>query len=140
MTFSVFTNVLVMMLCIAVLVQSVRMMRSLKAVKEGALKETVAALDNATREAKIVLGELKKTLQNDCAHNARTLVDGGKMLEELTMMIGIGNSVAERIIDASDKARNAPAPKLAAKAPARSEKAAEKPAEKTGRAPQKKLA
>jgi hypothetical protein len=107
MTFSVFTNFLVMMLCVAVLVQSVRMMRSLKAVKEGALKETVAALDNATREAKIVLGELKKTLQNDCAHNARTLVDGGKMLEELTMMIGIGNSVAERIVEASDKARTA---------------------------------
>ena len=107
MTFSVFTNFLVMMLCIAVLVQSVRMMRSLKAVKEGALKETVAALDAATREAKIVLGELKKTLQNDCAHNARTLVDGGKMLEELTMMIGIGNSVAERIVEASEKAKAA---------------------------------
>jgi hypothetical protein len=115
MTFSVFTNFLVMMLCVAVLVQSVRMMRSLKAVKEGALKETVAALDNATREAKIVLGELKKTLQNDCAHNARTLVDGGKMLEELTMMIGIGNSVAERILEASDTAKKA-AP---AKAPAK---------------------
>jgi hypothetical protein len=107
MTFSVFTNFLVMMLCIAVLVQSVRMMRSLKAVKEGALKETVTALDAATREAKIVLGELKKTLQNDCAHNARTLVDGGKMLEELTMMIGIGNSVAERILEASDTAKKA---------------------------------
>jgi hypothetical protein len=107
MTFSVFTNFLVMMLCVAVLVQSVRMMRSLKAVKEGALKETVAALDNATREAKVVLGELKKTLQNDCAHNARTLVDGGKMLEELTMMIGIGNSVAERILESSEKAKAA---------------------------------
>ena len=107
MTFSVFTNFLVMMLCIAVLVQSVRMMRSLKAVKEGALKETVTALDAATREAKIVLGELKKTLQTDCAHNARTLVDGGKMLEELTMMIGIGNSVAERIVEASEKAKAA---------------------------------
>jgi hypothetical protein len=105
MTFSVFTNFLVMMLCVAVLVQSVRMMRSLKAVKEGALKETVTALDAATREAKIVLGELKKTLQNDCALNARTLVDGGKMLEELTMMIGIGNSVAERIVEASDQAK-----------------------------------
>ena len=115
MTFSVFTNFLVMMLCVAVLVQSVRMMRSLKAVKEGALKETVAALDNATREAKVVLGELKKTLQNDAAHNARTLIDGGKMLEELTMMIGIGNSVAERIVEASDQAKKA-AP---AKAPAK---------------------
>jgi hypothetical protein len=115
MTFSVFTNFLVMMLCIAVLVQSVRMMRSLKAVKDGALKETVVALDNATREAKLVLGELKKTLQTDCVSNSRTIVDGGKMIEELTMMIGIGNSVAERILEASGKA---PKTGSAAKAPA----------------------
>ncbi|MDB5671905.1 MAG: hypothetical protein JWO25_2864 [Alphaproteobacteria bacterium] len=109
MTFSVFTNFLVMMLCIAVLVQSVRMMRSLKAVKDGGLRDTVAALDNATREARAVLSELKKTLQTDCASNARTVIDGGKILEELTMMIGIGNSVAERILEASGKASKAPA-------------------------------
>jgi len=125
MTFSVFTNFLVMMLCIAVLVQSVRMMRSLKAVKEGALKDTVTALDNATREAKLVLGELKKTLQNDAAHNARAIVDGGKMIEELTMMIGIGNSVAERILEASGKA-----PKTTTAKPAPAKPAARSAAKK----------
>lgn len=69
MNFATFANIVTTLFCIAVLVQSVRMMRSLKAVKEGALTDVVAALDKATGQARSVLSDLKLTLAA-CAHQA----------------------------------------------------------------------
>lgn len=100
MTVATVANVVTMAFCLAVLVQSVRMMRSLKAVKEGALTDVVVALDKSTAQARAVLSELKAALI-ECAGNARVL-DGGKdMAEELGVMIGIANASAERLMDAA---------------------------------------
>lgn len=101
MTFAVFTNLLLTLLCAAVLVQCTRMMRSFRAIKSGDLGETVAQLDRATGQARAVLGELKTLLATDGAANARVIASGEALRDELSVMVGIGNAVAERIMDAA---------------------------------------
>lgn len=100
MNFATFANVVTMMFCAAVLVQSVRMMRSLKTVKEGALTQVVEALDKSTAQARTVLSDLKVTL-GECADNARLVAEGKELAEELSVMIGIANATAERLLEAA---------------------------------------
>jgi len=109
MNVAVITNILTMALCIAVLVQSVRMMRSLKAVKEGALTDVVTALDRSTVQARGVLSEIKAALM-ECAGNARILEDCKDMADELSVMIEIANSTAERLVQAASVANRAASP------------------------------
>jgi hypothetical protein len=109
MTFATVTNIATMLLCIAVLIQSVRLMRCLRAVKGGALTEVVTALDTATAQARIVLARLGDLLREDCAASARTLAEGKDMLDELTVVTGIANAIAERIVDAATAHSRAPA-------------------------------
>lgn len=106
MNVAVITNILTMALCIAVLVQSVRMMRSLKAVKEGALTDVVTALDRSTVQARGVLSEIKAALM-ECAGNARILEEGKNMADELSVMIEIANNTAERLLLAASGANRA---------------------------------
>lgn len=106
MSFQILTSVATMIFCSAVLVQSVRMMRSLRAVKDGALTEVVGALDASTAQARVVLSELRQTL-HDCAGNARTLANGKEIAEELSVMIGIANATAERLVDVAGAANGA---------------------------------
>lgn len=98
------TNIVMILMCIAVLVQSVRMMRSLKAMRESALAEAAQALDRATAAANHVLGELKRTLKEDSLATAEALREGAALREELIVMVGIANSVAERLVDANGQA------------------------------------
>ena len=108
MSFAIATNIATMILCLAVLVQSVRMMRSLKSVKEGALVEVVGALDRSTAQARAVLSDLKVTLA-ECGGSDRLLVEGKDMAEELGVMIGIANASAERLVEAAGRANRKPA-------------------------------
>ncbi|OWK28330.1 DUF6468 domain-containing protein [Sphingomonas mucosissima] len=103
MSFQILTSVATMIFCSAVLVQSVRMMRSLRAVKDGALTEVVGALDASTTQARLVLSELRQTL-HDCASSSRTLANGKEIAEELSVMIGIANATAERLVEAAGAA------------------------------------
>lgn len=104
MSLTLVTNLVVMILCAAVLVQSVRMMRSFKVVRDTSMKQTVETLDHATARARHVLADMKELLAKDCAANARVIAEGKEILDELSVMIGIGNSVAERIVEASGRA------------------------------------
>lgn len=108
MSYAVLADVVTMGFCSAVLVQSVRMMRSLQTVKDGALTQVVDALDKATVQARAVLGDLKQTLQTDCVAHARAVAEGREMAEELTVMIGIANASAERIMEAARDANRTP--------------------------------
>lgn len=101
MTLAVVSNILTMIFCIAVLVQSVRLMRAFDAVKGGALTDVVSALNVSTGEARRVLGSLTDLLRGDVAITARTISEGKAMIEELAVMTGIANAIAERIIDAA---------------------------------------
>lgn len=104
MNFATLANIVTIILCGAVLVQSVRMMRSLKAVRGGAIAEVVAALDRSTGQARVVLSELKTAL-GDCAGSARVLADGKAIADELTVMVGIANASADRMAETANAAR-----------------------------------
>ncbi|TGX54187.1 hypothetical protein E5A73_08715 [Sphingomonas gei] len=100
MSFAILANALTMILCMAVLVQSVRMMRSLRTVKDGALTEVVTALEKATAGARSVLSEMKLTLSTDCAQHARLVDQARGLRDELSDMIGIADSSCERVVNA----------------------------------------
>lgn len=108
MSFATLANIATMVLCLAVLVQSVRMMRSLRAVKDGALTDVVHALDKSTTHARVVLSELKIAL-GECANRTQVLDEARDMAEELGVMIGIANASAERLVDVASDARSAAA-------------------------------
>lgn len=100
MSFAILANALTMILCMAVLVQSVRMMRSLRTVKDGALTEVVTALEKATAGARSVLSEMKMTLSTDCAQHARLVDQARGLRDELSDMIGIADASCERVVNA----------------------------------------
>lgn len=104
MTFATIADLGTMILCAAVLVQSVRMIRSLRAVRGGAITEVVTLLDRSTTEARMVLSELKGAL-HDCSTSARALAEGQAIADELTVMVGIANASADRMADVANAAR-----------------------------------
>ncbi|MBO9623755.1 MAG: hypothetical protein J7500_13695 [Sphingomonas sp.] len=100
MSLAIAANALTMIFCMAVLVQSVRMMRSLRTVKDGALTEVVTALEKATTGARSVLSEMKATLGTDCAQHARLVEQARELRDELEVMTGIADAACERIVGA----------------------------------------
>ncbi len=110
MTFATFSNILTMMFCIAVLVQSLRLLRALRAVKSDDFGAIISALDASTAEARTVLADLREILRTECAANAQVIASGTAMREELTVMSGIADSVAERIVEAVSMSKKAVMP------------------------------
>lgn len=100
MTLAIVANALTMIFCMAVLVQSVRMMRSLRTVKDGALTQVVDALEKATGQARAVLSDMKTTLGTDCAQHARLVEQARELRDELQVMTGIADAACERIVNA----------------------------------------
>jgi hypothetical protein len=99
MSFPLFANIVTTILCLAVLVQSVRMMRSLKAVGNDQLTSVVTALDESTTQARMVLSNLKHTLEGDFAGSVKLVLEGREIRDELKMLIEIANSMAERLCE-----------------------------------------
>jgi len=104
MSVPILVNILTIILCAAVLVQSMRMMRSLKALRSGAMRDVVVALDASTTQARRVLSELKAALA-ECVGSAQAVMDAKAICDELTVMTGIANASAERMVDAANGAR-----------------------------------
>lgn len=130
MTFATFTNIIVILLCIAVLVQSVRLMRSFRVVQDGGLKDMVGSLDRVTIQARTVLADLKQTLATDGRANADAVARGEAIREELSVMVGIANAVAERLMESANAAPAAQAKdkaETAAKPTRRATKATPRP-------------
>ena len=109
MSFSDVTNIATMIFCFAVLVQSVRMMRGFKAVKDAGLDKMVEALDMSTARAHAVLSDLKLLLAGDCAAHARTLERAEAIRDELGDMVQIADATAERLLSAAGAANGAAA-------------------------------
>ena len=100
MTFATATNILTIVLCIGVLVQSMRMSRHLKAMKSAGLSEMVAALDHSTTQARLIVAELRTLLRGEGASQLRSIEKGKEITDELNVIIGIADAAAERIIGA----------------------------------------
>ena len=107
MGFATFINIITAIFCFAVLVQSLRMMRSLDAVKDAgaALPQMIKGLDAATDQASKVLAELKETLSTDGSANAHVLAQAIEIRDELSVMVGIANATADRLVEESSNRR-----------------------------------
>lgn len=100
MTFVTFSNAIMMLLCVAVIVQTLRMGKSIRELRSTPLGDSVTQLERATGQARAVLGELKTLLATDAMAQSRGAASGEELRDELSVMIGIGNSVADRIMEA----------------------------------------
>lgn len=100
MTFVTFSNVMMLLLCVAVIVQTLRMGKSIRDLRTTSLNDSVAQLERATGQARTVLGELKTLLANEVVAQSRGAANGEALRDELAVMVGIGNSVADRIMEA----------------------------------------
>ncbi|GLK44094.1 DUF6468 domain-containing protein [Novosphingobium resinovorum] len=109
MTLATGINLALVLMCLVVMVQAIRMDRRIRALRDGHLDQAVEKLDNATHQARLVLAELKRVLSTDAAAQGEILYAARELRDELSVMVGVGNSVAERIVDAADKARAAEA-------------------------------
>jgi len=117
MSFALGINLALVMLCALVLLQSARMMRRIRELKADDLHGTVQALDHAAGQARQVLEEMRSLLTGDMAGAFRTVRTAQALQEELTILIGIGNALADRIIDASASVAQHPSRNVAPDAP-----------------------
>ena len=108
MNMMIMSQLLLAILCVGVMVQTVRLMRRLALVADGRLGEAVAALDVATREARTVLSGLRQALGGDGAAVAREVLAARELSEELRLMIGIADAMAERLSGAGTDATPPP--------------------------------
>lgn len=112
MTYAIMSQLLLGILCVGVMVQTVRLMRRLALIADGRLGEAVGALDSATREARTVLSGLRQALGGDGAAVAREVMAARALSEELRVMIGIADAMAERLAESgSVDAPPTPAPR-----------------------------
>ncbi|WP_313433913.1 DUF6468 domain-containing protein [Novosphingobium sp.] len=103
MTFATTINAVLILVCLSVLVQSARMSRRLRTLRDTQLAEGVAQMERATGQARIVLGDLKRVLSTDGQAQATAIAAAEEIRDELTLMVGIGNAVADRIMEAAAK-------------------------------------
>ena len=115
MTFVTFSNAMVMLLCVAVIVQTLRVSKSIRDLRAISLNDSVAQLERATGQARAVLGELRTLLVNEAVAQSRGAANSEALRDELAVMVGIGNSVADRIMEAVAAQNEAKAEEVAAK-------------------------
>jgi hypothetical protein len=60
----------------------------------------VEALQIATVQARAVLSDMKHTLGTDCARHAQLVERARELRDELSLMTGIADAAAERIVNA----------------------------------------
>lgn len=115
MTFVTFSNAMVMLLCVAVIVQTLRVSKSIRDLRAISLNDSVAQLERATGQARAVLGELRTLLANEAVAQSRGAANSEALRDELAVMVGIGNSVADRIMEAVAAQNEAKAEEAVAK-------------------------
>jgi hypothetical protein len=106
------TNIVLIVLSLGVLVQTARLMIVFRQFKRAELKDSVSALEHATAAAQVVLDNLRTVLSVEARGQAGALKASEEVREELSalrdelsVMVGVGNSVAERIELAASVAR-----------------------------------
>ena len=147
MTLALTSNLLLALLCLGVIVQTRRLMGRLRTVTDGSMQATVAALDKATAEARAVLEGLRRLLADDGAAVARNVAAARALQDELGVLIGLADAMAERLVEARrapvEAPEDAPAagPESAAephRKPAPRRRKAKNPPDTPGRGPDEK--
>lgn len=109
---SLITNIVTSLFCAAVLVQTFRLSRAVGSLRHAGLVEVVATLDASTEASQQALAALNTVLTNEgpaldaAVRSSRDIrAQLVALRDELSLMIDIGNGVAERILAAADGAR-----------------------------------
>jgi hypothetical protein len=106
MSISTAINLALVLLCLCVLVQSIRIDRRIRALRASHLDDAVDKLDRATHQARLVLADLKFVLSTEATTQANAVAAAETLRDELSVMVDIGNSTAERIMDAARQAQS----------------------------------
>lgn len=114
MSFATTINLVTIILCVAVLVQCARMMRSLEAFRSADLPGTAKALDAATGQARQVLEQIRQMLAAEADPKIRSLDEARAIADELAVMIGVANASADRLLESGRTLNGAPQQDLAA--------------------------
>jgi hypothetical protein len=98
-------NLVMAVLSAAMFVQSIRLLRGFQQLRASGLNEVVEALQRATAEASTVLEKLQHTLASDVGASRKSLEEAMTLRDELSIMVEMGDSTAERIVAAVDNVR-----------------------------------
>ncbi|WP_375195246.1 hypothetical protein [Sphingobium sp.] len=107
MTFVTLVNMIMILLSAAVILQTMRMARNMREIRGSALNDSVARLEHAADQAKLVLGQMKSLLATEVVAQGRAVAASEALRDELSVMVGIGNAVAERILEAAAMQKDA---------------------------------
>ncbi|MBZ6379232.1 hypothetical protein B5C34_08820 [Pacificimonas flava] len=105
-----FTSVLTILFCTAVLVQAVRLDRRLKLIQSAENGKMVQALDEAARRAEAATEALRDLLRNEGARLQGDIGRGKDMADELTVMVGLADAAADRILSSMPREATGTAP------------------------------
>ena len=92
-------NVLTMVLCCGVLLQSWRMSQLLKRFRTADFPAMVTGITGATEEAEAVLERLRALLANAAEPKLKAIATADRIADELGVMIGLANASADRLQD-----------------------------------------
>ncbi len=111
-------DLLVAVLLLATIVWAVRLDRRLKELRDGAggMRALVGELSQATQRAEAAIAGLKDAARGSGAELARSAAKAEALREELTLLVGAGEGLADRLA-ARSRAADAPRP-AAARPPA----------------------
>ena len=101
-------NVILMILCAAVLVQTARLMRNIKALRSTDFKAMILAMDRSAEEARQVIVEMKETLGGCVAANNLSMKASQDLRDELSLITDLANAAADRIIASVAEANEHP--------------------------------
>ena len=96
------TSILTILFCAAVLVQSVRLDRALRAVQTAEHGRMVETLDEATRRAETAVRALRDLLAAEGSELQRQVGRSRELSDELSVMVGLADAAAERVATSMD--------------------------------------
>lgn len=104
MTTGQVTSMILIVLCSGVMFQTLRLTRLLRAMRPSEFAKVIAPIDQSTAASRAMLDELRLSLAAEAEEQAATLESSLKvrreldaLREELSIIIGVGDSVADRI-------------------------------------------
>lgn len=104
MTTAQVTSMILIVLCSGVMFQTLRLTKLLRDMRPSEFAKIIAPIDQSTAASRAMLDELRLSLAAEAEEQAATLESSMKvrreldaLREELSIIIGVGDSVADRI-------------------------------------------
>ena len=96
-------NLMTILFCIAVLVQSLRLRRSLAAIRAADMPAMIASLERATDEARHVLDALRRVMAGDMSDVVTVIDQVMVMRDELATLVELADARADRLMSVASR-------------------------------------